>query len=577
MTEIINYMKDFRILLILDNMETVLDERISSFLSRLPNGSKVLITSRIGLGAFEVPVKLPPFTEEESIRLLRALAKFRNIETIKNMHSNLLGKYCNKMKNNPGYIKWFIAAIQSGKRPEEILANPDLFLEFCMSNVYSYLSPSSKKLLRSMLCLTNEMSQAELVYINEMEIIDVQKAVQELLKTSMVRMHSKPVGSSFETKYELAELARMYLQKSYPMKSDEYRKYKDRLNKLIAEKERYVQDIDYGEYSAYNISIRSTSDYIVAVKLRDAIERAKTKKYEIAEELIEEAKRLAPEYYEIRRIEAWIKTNQGNLSSADECYQAAIDLNTKNSALRYWYGLFLMNYLNNITAACEQFEKAMEFDKNSLDIKFQLARAYLYLEKFSEAKSLLEPLISSCDMSIFLKRKIWDIYLQVYYRKADSKVDSQTLEITLDQLEEFETTFNDCPSILYDDSILKLLGKLDVTILKIRKRINDGTSSAVISRLDEFATWKDSILYNSSVIEKVNDKNIIGYSTGSVFKRWPDRSYGFILTEEGLSIYFNPNSMMNKQDWFLTRIGRKVKFNLSEFRGKMVATDVSLI
>lgn len=45
--ELLSYLESFKILLILDNMETVLDDRLRNFLLDLPLGSKVLITSRI--------------------------------------------------------------------------------------------------------------------------------------------------------------------------------------------------------------------------------------------------------------------------------------------------------------------------------------------------------------------------------------------------------------------------------------------------------------------------------------------------------------------------------------------------
>src|SRR5690606_4036204 len=62
--EVIEYLSQFRILLILDNLETVLDDRIRNFLGGLPQNSKVLVTSRIGLGAYEHPIKLAPMTND---------------------------------------------------------------------------------------------------------------------------------------------------------------------------------------------------------------------------------------------------------------------------------------------------------------------------------------------------------------------------------------------------------------------------------------------------------------------------------------------------------------------------------
>ncbi|CAM5328033.1 hypothetical protein SRIMM317S_01582 [Streptomyces rimosus subsp. rimosus] len=40
----------------------------------------------------------------------------------------------------PLYIRWFVAGVQAGKRPEELFNGNELLLDFCMSNVYQYLN-----------------------------------------------------------------------------------------------------------------------------------------------------------------------------------------------------------------------------------------------------------------------------------------------------------------------------------------------------------------------------------------------------------------------------------------------------
>src|SRR5262249_24459368 len=118
--EVLDYLKQFRILLVLDNLETVIDARLRDFLQRLPAGSKILITSRIGLGAFEVPFKLAPLVHNEAVHLLRALAKTRQIHYVDKLSNARLGKYCEKMHQSPGFIRWFASAVQAGRRPEEV-------------------------------------------------------------------------------------------------------------------------------------------------------------------------------------------------------------------------------------------------------------------------------------------------------------------------------------------------------------------------------------------------------------------------------------------------------------------------
>ncbi len=96
LNEVLSYLENFKILLILDNLETVLDDRIKGFLSRLPSGSKVLITSRVGLGAYENPIKLSPMDKGEAIQLIRALTKIRGVQALERIDNPHLGRYCER-------------------------------------------------------------------------------------------------------------------------------------------------------------------------------------------------------------------------------------------------------------------------------------------------------------------------------------------------------------------------------------------------------------------------------------------------------------------------------------------------
>ncbi|MDW9205199.1 NB-ARC domain-containing protein [Escherichia coli] len=80
--EIIEYLTTFKIALFIDNLETILDDNIREFVGALPQGSKIIITSRIGLGAFEYPVRLQGIDESYASQLMRILAKIRGVDSL---------------------------------------------------------------------------------------------------------------------------------------------------------------------------------------------------------------------------------------------------------------------------------------------------------------------------------------------------------------------------------------------------------------------------------------------------------------------------------------------------------------
>jgi LuxR family transcriptional regulator, glucitol operon activator len=62
--ELRDYMERLRVILVIDNFETVSINGLRPLLSAVPKGSKVLITSRVGIGEIEVRYKLDPLRSQ---------------------------------------------------------------------------------------------------------------------------------------------------------------------------------------------------------------------------------------------------------------------------------------------------------------------------------------------------------------------------------------------------------------------------------------------------------------------------------------------------------------------------------
>ncbi len=80
--ELLEYMEKFKILLVIDNFETISINALRPLLSAVPRGSKVLITSRIGLGELEIRYKLDPLDSKTAVTLARRFAKSLNVEML---------------------------------------------------------------------------------------------------------------------------------------------------------------------------------------------------------------------------------------------------------------------------------------------------------------------------------------------------------------------------------------------------------------------------------------------------------------------------------------------------------------
>jgi LuxR family glucitol operon transcriptional activator len=464
--ELLQYMEAYPILLILDNLETVLnDNNIREFLDKLMgNKSKILITSRIGLGAYERPMKLAPLTESQSIQLLRILSTTRHIKHLSYVPNNELENYCRQMKNNPGWIKWFVAACEGGKRPEEILAHPETFLDYCMSNVYEYLSLTSRQILKSMLCLSGRTSQAEILFFNEqISTLELEKALLELQNTNIVIISSKSQGSYYESSYELSELTRDYLNRHHPLSKDEMQHFIKRKNQMVSTKENFRSGQKNDPYSIYSIHTVTGSNILVANDLLQALKACRDKDFQRATEYINKALSVAPQFFEVRKTEAWIKDRQGDILAAKLAYEAAIELESKSAPLRFFYGGFLLRKFDDPEKALVEFVEAIKLDPEEPRILLEIARANLYLKEYEKSREILTPLInklSSYAYETSLQRKILQLNLDFHHRLAEYFLDQQHDTInSISNLEKFKQSFDTIPQKLLDGRMRETVTK----------------------------------------------------------------------------------------------------------------------
>lgn len=495
MEEVLSYMKEFRILLILDNLETVLDSRIRTFMQELPAGSKVLITSRLGLGAFDVPVTVSEMSQRDAIELLRTFAKNRGVKSLYRLGTPKLAAYCARMKHSPLFMKWFVSAVQTGRRPEEIFANPDMFLDFCMSDVYSYLSENSRMVLKSMQAVAGAHSQAELAFLNQdMDTLELQKSLTELLTTNMVRMISIESGASFESTYDISDLARIYLANRYPLSQAELRKFTERRKRLSSAKEQIAADRRLNPYSAKSIQTRSKNDYIVAKYLQDVLKAIRANNLDEAERKMTEAQRLSPDFFEVHRVEAYLRSSQGNIPAAKRAYEAALDLEPNSAALHYWYGRFLMSSIDDTEASIVELKKAAGMDPHSLQIQAEISRGLLYLRHFTEARSILDSLLSQSGTSNGEKHKIHDLNLQYYQRNADHLESQHDNSGALEQLGLLQAAYLSIPNEIRDREMLAKLEKAIVTANRchywIKDKVQKEHAQEIINWLEKTARGK---------------------------------------------------------------------------------------
>lgn len=552
--EIHQYLEEFKVLIILDNMENVLDDNVRSFLEGLPSGSKILITSRVGLGAFEAPFRLGPLQQSEAVQLLRATAKVHGCSQLTSLPAEVLQRYCQQMHSSPGFIKWFVSAVTVGKRPEEVLANPELFLEFCMRNVYENLQVESKRVLAAMLSVPGFHSQAELSFLCNFEAARVQRALQQLLSSNIVNMSSERDGALSTTKYFLADLPRSYLMKHHKPTPEEDQAFSKSRQSLLAAAERMMSEKTRNPFSSLSIKVRSKSDFVVARFLRAAVQATLEGHLERAEKSLEYARQLAPEYYEVFRVEAQLRIRQENHPAAREAFEAAIELESKSVPVLYWYGKFLLSEAGDTESAKKYLLAARAADKRNPEIAIELCRAHLYLREFDRVSELLQEMRTS-HIHEDVGARFADIEVQLHYRIADHAVDREDFKTALSQLKLMKEKYLENVKFSGDAYYREKLRKSVSAAVRCSKGLHLPSEQEEIV---EIIRWMDSLAYSTTGTLDSLDASADD-TLPAIIDKICNGGFGFLRMQDGSQMFFHKSVVQPKTILELSLVGREVR------------------
>jgi LuxR family glucitol operon transcriptional activator len=488
--ELLAFLREFKVLVIFDNLETVLDDRIRGFLQDLPANSKVLITSRIGLGQLDNPISLGDFGSTESIHLLRAVARSRGQDQLVEMPNAQLEGFCKRLGNNPGSLKWFVSSVQTGIRPEEALADQSTFENFCMENIISSLDQHTMLVLHALILSVDFRNLSELGFLTDLESTQLRLAIQQLASAQLLESETLSQQGTYDTRYSLHPIPRKYVLSKGIFGSEVYETLTKRERQLVARKEQQLaQTGERDRYDWNRIETRSESDFIVARYLGDALKASRHSDVEKAFEYVQKAKDLSPDYYEVHRVEALIHAFQNNSIAAINAYEAAIEINPASSSLRYFYGTFLLKH-DRLENAHAELMRARDLDPSAGVISIVLARTYLYLQKWDECLDLLLPLLTTTEHSLTDEnlRTAWDTRLQVFRRRGDILRQSRHYTEALTAFEGFREVFESVPKPARDRVTLKRVAEVRDGLFGMQHHFHDEDTCARVTTLQAWAT-----------------------------------------------------------------------------------------
>ena len=189
--DLVEHLTNNKILLIIDNLETIVDQNITYLVTNLPTGSRILFTTRSSRGV-RFPISLQPLNKKDAASYFRTVAKVFGVNDLAILPSAMIEDYCAKLHYNALFIKWFILSVRVGKRPTMVISNTTTFLQFCLQNVFNSLSADTKAVAKVIAGLSEQQTLASLTFYTDLESLKVQSSLSLLITSKYGNGDKRP-------------------------------------------------------------------------------------------------------------------------------------------------------------------------------------------------------------------------------------------------------------------------------------------------------------------------------------------------------------------------------------------------
>ena len=400
--EIAEYLSTYKTLIAIDNLETIESKHMYALceaVSDITNGSKLLITSRIGLGNYEYRYQLGELDINTAVALIQRFASVLGVRAITQQNKRVLATYCTALFLNPLLIKWFVSAVSKGASVSSLLSKKGTSfkdaLAFCFANILDNLDNTQHAVVDILAAAKRPVSDAELKYLwNEsVEEDDVDAALSWLRNSSIVRYEAARGIHHLV----LSAPASHYVNTTKPPSQDEVSRVRDKLGQLqsVSERQSVKQERNPWDTNVVH-DIKTNDQKVAAMRLANALKYfLRDRDYVLARQEIQECKRLVYDYSEVYRISALMEEKAGDDYAAKTEYEEALEHNPESDIARFQFARFLSRKIWDQPEALRHLDILLQRCPNDRNVQLEKAGVLKYSGRYPEALALYEDLLAS--------------------------------------------------------------------------------------------------------------------------------------------------------------------------------------
>lgn len=392
--EIILTAGDKGMLLVVDNLETIRDEHVKDFLKDFPPPSKVLITSRLGLGEVERRVPIKELKTDDAVRLLRTVAREKGAANLASLADRELRDYVDRMARYPLAIKWVIGQVALGQDINVALggltASSGDVAKFCFEHIFDHLlSAQATRVMFALAAVDHATTRGVLAHVADMPIDELDNALRDLSLASLIlTTQKKRQNGGLETQYELLSLTRNYVYGRLRRERDIHvaiRRRAQRVEELVAEASAARAGV--GNVIADTAAV-TAEEKIAATWAMTAAQKAHGGDYDGAIQNFQRAVEIAPEFSPVLRAWAQVEAYEGFYERAEGLMKRATTLSPSDAGLWSTWG-YIEKRRARYDRAAEYLRRAQSLEPSAPQIKGALGEIEKRRGNYAVARKLL--------------------------------------------------------------------------------------------------------------------------------------------------------------------------------------------
>ena len=399
-----------KILIVIDNLETITDQRIINFIFDAPLKVKFLITSRKGIGQLERRYELKELKAKEAIFLFRQICKDKQLKNLVSLPDDIIQSYVSKVSFYPLAIKWVVGQVARGKDINKVIdtinSSESDISKFCYEQIFSTLSENCKKVLYTISLLNSTPTASIIQYVIGIEDSVFEDVIEELILCSLIIPEQfQNEKKEIITKYTLIPLTKGYTR----IQLNKNIEIRESLNARINQVENTVSTTERAKkeykHSLYNYGAKKDEEKIATIIAQTAFQKYQSGNYNAAVEEYKRAIKIAPAFSPIYRNWAIMESYENQLVEAEKLMVKAVQLDPNDPQIFLIWGNIYRKSSKHIEAQ-KKYMRAHELAPNDPIILNAFGQSKSWLGEFEEANNLLQKAIQQDSEFSSLKHEI---------------------------------------------------------------------------------------------------------------------------------------------------------------------------